>query len=489
MTYYVFLDTTTSFKEICQPLLESSLVVGIDAEWPPFESRGPPKACLLQVACLVLPNLDPTHASIDGQKASHVERHVFVIDVRSISEDGESGFLALKDVFRGLLRNPGCLKIGHSLDADIKATSCALDLPIQGVLVTCAVDVKHLFTKLWHMRAPGLHGTCKDKGLSVVLETVLGMTLDKSLQCSDWGQRPLTDEQILYAANDASCLLDLFMSACYMYDGKVAAERGQGTYCMSTLAVLHDTTIDTYLAHTCVSEFGQEWTWSRYGKLLTSKRSAFWNNHQVVGTAQRMSGGKKKKKKKRIVQGGILPENVPWDMETGQAKFICDVMLEGLAKQLRLWGVDCEMSPALSKSERYLTHRKLVEIAEEQSRVILTKDSILYTRRISDQMYFVTNDLKQEQTEEVLKRFNVQVGVQSLMSRCSACNGSFHSTPRNADQLPKNHGLPDAVLEHVDEFWVCSLCDSHIYWKGGQYRRSMDKLTDDFKRMFSSQEQ
>ena len=36
------------------------------------------------------------------------------------------------------------------------------------------------------------------------------LELDQELQCSDWSQRPLTEEQKTYAAIDAHCLLDIF---------------------------------------------------------------------------------------------------------------------------------------------------------------------------------------------------------------------------------------------------------------------------------------
>ena len=39
---------------------------------------------------------------------------------------------------------------------------------------------------------------------------ILQRRLDKSQQCSDWGERPLKDAQILYAAADAACLLDVY---------------------------------------------------------------------------------------------------------------------------------------------------------------------------------------------------------------------------------------------------------------------------------------
>src|SRR5262245_1781890 len=46
-------------------------------------------------------------------------------------------------------------------------------------------------------------------GLATVLEERFGVTLDKSMQRSNWGQRPLTDKQIRYARLDTHFLLPL----------------------------------------------------------------------------------------------------------------------------------------------------------------------------------------------------------------------------------------------------------------------------------------
>ena len=47
-------------------------------------------------------------------------------------------------------------------------------------------------------------------GLAKLVQMVLGYSLDKSQQLSNWGFRPLRAEQIQYAAADAHCLTALF---------------------------------------------------------------------------------------------------------------------------------------------------------------------------------------------------------------------------------------------------------------------------------------
>jgi hypothetical protein len=60
--------------------------------------------------------------------------------------------------------------------------------------------------------------------LSRLVASVLGRPLDKAQQRSSWAERPLSPEQLLYAATDASCLVALFDELVREYPGAWAAE-------------------------------------------------------------------------------------------------------------------------------------------------------------------------------------------------------------------------------------------------------------------------
>ena len=51
------------------------------------------------------------------------------------------------------------------------------------------------------------------------------------------------------------------------------------------------------------------------------------------------------------------PSFVPWQDHEAEPKFICDVMTEGLAKQLRLYGVDAAAVESKGKHARHLVYR------------------------------------------------------------------------------------------------------------------------------------
>ncbi len=49
-----------------------------------------------------------------------------------------------------------------------------------------------------------------EKGLSALVESLLGLPLDKRDQISNWSRRPLRENQVVYAALDAYVLLEVF---------------------------------------------------------------------------------------------------------------------------------------------------------------------------------------------------------------------------------------------------------------------------------------
>lgn len=140
--------------------------------------------------------------------------------------------------------------------------------------------------------------------------------------------------------------------------------------------------------------------------------------------------GKKVQVELAALPGGGFPLHVPWMKgKQGQpAAFICDVMAQGgalyscawfcrprqpldsffpheatatdaagLARQLRLLGIDAEDVATVPKTQRHAVHRMLVERAEEEGRVILTSDKLFCRRNLSDQAYLVRSTTKHKQ--------------------------------------------------------------------------------------------
>eukprot|EP00884_Botryococcus_braunii_P000366 jgi/Botrbrau1/1032/Bobra.0076s0005.1 len=107
------------------------------------------------------------------------------------------------------------------------------------------------------------------------------------------------------------------------------------------------------------------------------------------------------------------PATIPWEMPggpSGEPRFVCDVMVEGLARQLRLCGIDATVPPNLAKRQRFITYKHMVEAAQQEGRLILTTDKVFLRGGYSDAAYFVQGATKGEQLQEVLAAFNIPTG-------------------------------------------------------------------------------
>jgi len=147
-------------------LLLAATVIGLDAEWPP----GSGDATLLQLA---------TH------------HEVFVWDLKQL--DRTTASQALSQIFL----SPGILKLGFGFGQ----SDWSHLTPWLGT-ATRLLDLDCLWAQTHTQESrPGLRG---------LVSKVLGKRLDKSQQCSNWAARPLSDDQLSYAALDAYCLIQLW---------------------------------------------------------------------------------------------------------------------------------------------------------------------------------------------------------------------------------------------------------------------------------------
>ncbi|HLP51804.1 MAG TPA: ribonuclease D [Chitinophagales bacterium] len=100
--------------------------------------------------------------------------------------------LKLEPLFR-ILEKPEVLKVVHSPGEDLRLLHSLRCYPKN------LFDTQVVIRLLNHEKI----------SLGDALENVLGITADKKLQRSNWMKRPLTDEQIKYAANDVLHLLPM----------------------------------------------------------------------------------------------------------------------------------------------------------------------------------------------------------------------------------------------------------------------------------------
>lgn len=139
---------------------------------------------------------------------------VYLIDVKTLKHilQGEDW----RKLGRKVFRNEEILKLGFSQASDIAMIRKTLpDLCINYEKTTSYIDLQKLWRylaectgfKLPHPdNAPGR----AKQDLRQLTSLCLGQPLDKHQQFSNWAKRPLTQEQIQYAASDAYCLIEIF---------------------------------------------------------------------------------------------------------------------------------------------------------------------------------------------------------------------------------------------------------------------------------------
>ncbi|DBB01114.1 TPA: hypothetical protein ACH3X1_001005 [Trebouxia sp. C0004] len=499
-------------------LVESAYVCGIDAEWEPGLPTA--TATLLQLAFTTV-------------SPHQLGSFVLLLDLLSLPQS------AVKDFLQGLLRNAKVLKVGYGLVHDLWAIAAALGDEGLGcvAVVEPQLDVGTLHRQLHKAHVPGI-AKVVGKGLSALTEAQLSMPLDKSLQCSTWGRRPLTQPQVEYAALDALCLLMLLddIIACAppqqstqntlslaepgtaqpsemddqqasadaamvstshhklsSFDGAAsdqpAAPLQQQVDGRNTSKPSQDALHTASMSNTCaqahlgttdmsdsvnhqasdapkqsvgstteeaaaadssgpVSQSSADQTRDqRSAGLQTSHEAAIQQAVEHWACRLEMTpGGKAAKpkakrhlsrrqrahirhaveKQNQIDDVAGAPVYVPWKDHPGEPRFMCDVMTEGLAKQLRLYGVDAAAVQTKGKGSRHLVYRQMVDVAQAEERVILTCDRTFIRMGYSDQAFYVRTTNKQEQVQEVLAHFDITIKEDSLLSRCAKCNGTFY---------------------------------------------------------------
>jgi len=141
-------------------------------------------------------------------------------------------------------------------------------------------------------------------------------------------------------------------------------------------------------------------------------------------------------------------------------KFLVDRMLGQTAKWLRLLGIDAKYAPEGDDE-------KLVDIAEEEDRVIITRDKELGRE---ENAILVEKEPPESIIKEVLEEYDVEI---KPLTRCSKCNGVVEKV----DKKVVEGEIPENVFELNEDFWYCEGCDQY-YWKGSHWEKIMEQIDD-----------
>ncbi|NWU91656.1 MUT7 Exonuclease, partial [Upupa epops] len=355
-----FLQTCEETLPCWEKVLQPGQVVGIDMECrPSFGMVGKSRISLLQIA---------------------LKDEVFLLDLPQLLKqaemegDKEKCFCFIQKLYS----DAAITKLGYGMSGDLSslAATCSalkdMDKQARGMLDLLTVD-KQVDVQSAEQSYKDGATRQPEKGLSLLVKHVLGKPLDKTEQLSNWEKRPLREEQILYAASDAYCLLEIYEKLC-----KDPASFG----------------------------LSSDLTVSLVEKPSTKPRAKKQLNKQEVSSPSGQPG-KGANKETSCAPAPISPK---------EFSVVCDNMLQGLGRYLRCLGVDVQV---LEKED---DHRRAAEIARQEGRVILTSGLPYQTLRsqVAEGRCFSVNcsEKPKEQALQVLKHFNVQVSQADIFSRC-----------------------------------------------------------------------
>lgn len=141
-----------------------------------------------------------------------------------------------------------------------------------------------------------------------------------------------------------------------------------------------------------------------------------------------------------------------------QPRFIADVNVGKLARQLRLLGFDVYY-------QQHLDDPVLVKMAVEQHRIILTRDIGVLKYSAVTHGYWVRHTQPKKQLVEVITALQLESYLHPF-TRCSDCN----SLLKEVDKQDIVHRLKPHTARLFTKFWCCPGCHK-LYWQGSHYHR------------------
>lgn len=270
----------------------------------------------------------------------------------------------------------------------------------------------------------------ESKGLAKLVASLLGKYLKKDQQFSNWEIRPLSPDQIKYAAMDVLAVLQIYEQLSFLCEQR---------------------------------EFD-------FRELLEAHKSGKKVNPNLF----------------KVEKDAADPNDSVQFQRSSIITFKCvvDNMLQGLGHKLRLIGADVHI---IGNECR---HDEALRIAERDQRIILsTGKSYEKLKQFVPigNCFKVRSGSSEEQLILVLKRFNLIVKSENLLSRCMKCNNNnyivtdmitlkkWEKEMKTLDNgCPIQYSLVPSGKE-VEKLYICSEC-GHVYWSGSHYSRLLEKL-------------
>ncbi|XP_053950068.1 exonuclease mut-7 homolog [Anastrepha ludens] len=354
----IIVDDRVKFLQMLDHL-EGQLLIAFDSEWKPT-------VCNENVISVL------QMATMD---------RVYLLDCLSSNLSNE----LWQQLGRRVFNNLEILKIGFSLHQDLRMLHKSLPLELNLNAKTCYLDLRELWRRLKYLQIVKFPFECASnsgESLCTLTEICLGKKLDKSNQFSNWANRPLRHDQVIYAALDAHCLLLV-----YQVVSEILVRMG----------------LD-------VDQVVDEVTTGKTGYLFQKKRVITEQNDERSSTrpvkmdAEGVNSVSAKNENNRSIG----------------TKFICDTMMTGLSKEFRKLGIDCV--EIINNDLGYY-----IELARKEHRYILTRDSrydLFVNELPPEQCLQIPSDSSVDQVLNIIRLLDIKIYECNLFTRCLSCNSN-----------------------------------------------------------------
>ncbi|KAK4325028.1 hypothetical protein Pmani_004339 [Petrolisthes manimaculis] len=265
-----------------------------------------------------------------------------------------------------LFSDANITKLGYGIRSDYKILSGLHPKMKEGIVAAENVIDFDITKGILLEEHPNIFSYDKEdhKGLSNLVYRCFGLPLNKSHCFSNWSARPLTRSQVTYAALDVRCLINV-----YNYMNQRAAE------------------LDL-----------PDWKTVKRRPTQPAKKP---KPQSPVVLLEKASGKGKSAQQREPVKASDL-------------RFVCDTMVQGLARELRSCGVDAVALATGEGTEHCIEHY------QKEQRIVLTrgKSYNALTKHIPPQyLYKLQSETGKEQLAEVIEIFKIKNTVSHR--RCS----------------------------------------------------------------------
>lgn len=148
---------------------------------------------------------------------------------------------------------------------------------------------------------------------------------------------------------------------------------------------------------------------------------------------------------------------------TSRPRFVVDEMLGSLARWLRILGYD-------TRYEKDVHDDRLVEIARQEDRLLLTRDKDLAARTDGMSLYIESDELVMQFAQ---LHGRIAMDHEGLGTRCSLCNGLL--APVQKEEVAQE--VPPRSLLMTDRFYRCQGCGK-VYWHGTHWNNIHERLRE-----------